>query len=107
MLGIATSAKSLSSLTAQLPEIDLIFPPHILGQSTIENVQSGILNGAIASIEGLITKLKNEVFPNEEIIVELYSIDELKKMVRENKIIQSMHVTCILYALEKIGELSY
>ena len=44
---------------------------------------------------------------NEEIIVELYSIDEIKKMVRENKIIQSMHVTCILYALEKIGELSY
>ncbi len=44
---------------------------------------------------------------NEEIIVELYSIDELKKMIRENKIIQAMHVTCILYALEKLGELSY
>ena len=44
---------------------------------------------------------------NEEIIVELYSMDELKKLVRENKIIQSMHVTCILYALEKLGQLSY
>ena len=44
---------------------------------------------------------------NEEIIVELYSIDELKNLVRENKIIQAMHVTCILYALEKLGELSY
>ena len=44
---------------------------------------------------------------NEEIIVELISIDELKKMVRENKIVQSMHVTCILYALEKIGQLYY
>ena len=44
---------------------------------------------------------------NEEIVVELYSIDELKKMIRENKIIQAMHMTCILYALEKLGELSY
>src|SRR6187397_1893668 len=44
---------------------------------------------------------------NEEIIVELYSIYELKKLIRENKIIQAMHVTCILYALEKLGELSY
>jgi ADP-ribose pyrophosphatase len=44
---------------------------------------------------------------NEEIIVELYSIDELKKMIRANKIIQAMHITCILYALEKLGELSY
>ncbi|HET6767059.1 MAG TPA: NUDIX hydrolase, partial [Chitinophagaceae bacterium] len=44
---------------------------------------------------------------NEEIIVELYTIDEVKTMIREHKIIQSMHVTCILYALDKIGQLSY
>jgi ADP-ribose pyrophosphatase len=44
---------------------------------------------------------------NEEIIVELYTIDELKLMLKENKIIQSMHVTCILYALEKLNELKY
>ena len=44
---------------------------------------------------------------NEEIIVELIPIEELKKLVRENKIVQSMHVTCILYALEKLNELKY
>lgn len=44
---------------------------------------------------------------NEEIIVELYSIEEVKQLLRENKIVQAMHVTTILYALEKIGELSY
>lgn len=44
---------------------------------------------------------------NEEIIVELYSIDELKRLLQENRIVQAMHVTCILYALEKLGELSY
>lgn len=41
---------------------------------------------------------------NEEIIVELYSLDELKQMLKDRKIIQSMHVTCILYALEKLNE---
>ena len=44
---------------------------------------------------------------NEEIIVELCSIDELKNLLKENKIVQAMHVTCILYALDKLGELSY
>ena len=44
---------------------------------------------------------------NEEIIVELYSINELKMLLKENRIVQAMHVTCILYALEKLGELSY
>ena len=44
---------------------------------------------------------------NEEIIVELYTIDDLKKLMRERKIAQSMHVACIMYALEKISELNY
>jgi ADP-ribose pyrophosphatase len=44
---------------------------------------------------------------NEEIIVELHSIDEVKHLVRQNKIVQAMHVTTILYALDRLGELSY
>jgi ADP-ribose pyrophosphatase len=42
---------------------------------------------------------------NEEIEVELLTIGEVRKLIRENKILQSMHVTCILYALEKLGEI--
>ena len=44
---------------------------------------------------------------NEEIELEFYTVDELKQLLKEQKIIQSMHFTCILYALEKIGELSF
>jgi 8-oxo-dGTP pyrophosphatase MutT (NUDIX family) len=43
----------------------------------------------------------------EEIEVVLMSITELKQLLRENKITQAMHVSCILYALEKMGELKY
>ena len=44
---------------------------------------------------------------NEEIEVVLLSIKELKQLLRDNKIIQSMHVACIMYALEKMGQLSF
>jgi ADP-ribose pyrophosphatase len=50
---------------------------------------------------------KQKLDHNEEIIVELFSVDEVKRLLRENKIVQAMHVTTILYALEKLGELSY
>jgi hypothetical protein len=40
---------------------------------------------------------------NEKIEVQLYSIDELKGFLRENKLLQSMHVTCILLGLQKMG----
>ena len=43
---------------------------------------------------------------NEEIEVVLLSMEELKQLLRENKILQAMHVSCILYALEKLDELS-
>jgi ADP-ribose pyrophosphatase len=48
-----------------------------------------------------------ELDHNEEIEIELITIDELKQMFRENKIVQAMHVTCIMYALERMGELKY
>ena len=44
---------------------------------------------------------------NEEIEVLLLTIDEVKHLLRTNKIMQAMHVTCLLYALEKLGELKY
>jgi ADP-ribose diphosphatase len=41
---------------------------------------------------------------NEEIIVELYTIQELKNLVAEHKIIQAMHVVGIMYALQRLDE---
>ena len=41
---------------------------------------------------------------NEDITVELYTLGELRTLMRENKIIQAMHVACILYAMNKLGE---
>ena len=50
---------------------------------------------------------KQELDSNEEIEVELFSVDEVKQLLRDKKIVQSMHVTCIMYALEKMHELKY
>ena len=44
---------------------------------------------------------------NEEIEVYLFSIDEVKQLLKENRIIQSMHVTTLFYALERMGEMKY
>lgn len=43
----------------------------------------------------------------EELELELFSIGEVKQLVKENKIKQSMHVTCFLYAMEQLGQLQY
>ena len=48
-----------------------------------------------------------ELDHNEEIEVHLFSIDEVRQMLRENKIVQSMHVTALFYGLKKLGALEY
>jgi 8-oxo-dGTP pyrophosphatase MutT (NUDIX family) len=50
---------------------------------------------------------EQELDHNEEIEIYLFTVDELKQLLRENKIIQSMHVTAIFYALAKLGSIQY
>lgn len=42
---------------------------------------------------------------NEEIDVEVITLDELKKLIGENKILQALHVCTIMYGLEKLKTL--
>lgn len=49
--------QSLSTGTAQLPLIPLEMPASILGRSTQEALQSGVMHGFIASVEGMLTRL--------------------------------------------------
>lgn len=41
---------------------------------------------------------------NEEIEIVTVSLDELKRMVRDNEIVQALHLSCIFYALEKLAK---
>ena len=44
---------------------------------------------------------------NEEIEVYLFTIDEVKQMLKDNIILQAMHATCLFYALNKLNALQY
>jgi len=44
--------------------------------------------------------------PNEEIEVYLYTYEELKQLLKDNGIVQSMHVTAFFYAFQRLGHFS-
>ena len=50
---------------------------------------------------------KQNLDETEDLEVMVLSIEELKDLVRQNKIVQSLHITCIFYALERLGYLAY
>jgi ADP-ribose pyrophosphatase len=50
---------------------------------------------------------KQELDDFEDIEVHLLQLEEVKRMLKENEIVQSMHSTALFYALHKMGELSF
>ncbi len=55
--GMATMAKALQLATSKLPEVALTAPDAIIGKTTVTSIQSGIVNGHVAMIEGLLKRI--------------------------------------------------
>lgn len=50
---------------------------------------------------------EQELDHNEEIEIYLYTVDELRELLNDNGIIQSMHVAALYYALQKLGLMKF
>ncbi len=59
--GVQIALQSLESMTAQLPRIQLKAPAKAIGGNTIDAMQSGLVYGNAASIDGLIDRITEEV----------------------------------------------
>lgn len=67
--GLKMRFKALHNFTARLPLIDNVpSDAPLLGQSTKESIQSGVVNGSCAEIEGMIARYETELGPMRIII---------------------------------------
>ncbi len=59
--GLRTSVDALADRAAQLPAIPLTPPGHMIGQNTVECMQSGALYGHAAMLDGLVERVETEL----------------------------------------------
>lgn len=59
--GLKVSLNALVKSTALLPEIDVAVPKKVLGNNTIDAMQSGVTYGSAVQVDGLIELIKKEV----------------------------------------------
>ena len=59
--GLRVSLDALVTRAAKLPRIEIATPKHIIGRNTVESMQSGILYGYVALVDGLVDRLKTEM----------------------------------------------
>ena len=59
--GIRTALDALTAKAAQLSGIELVAPKKAIGKNTVECMRSGIVNGNAASVDGIITRMEEEL----------------------------------------------
>jgi type III pantothenate kinase len=66
--GIGVSIETLFSKTARLPLVDFREPAQLIGNTTVECIQSGFYYGALGMIDGIVERLVQELGPRTKII---------------------------------------
>lgn len=59
--GVKISLNALTQGTALLPSVSLEAPKNAIGENTVECIQSGVVYGTAAMVDGLIARIKNEL----------------------------------------------
>lgn len=68
LAGIGLSAQALFQRTAKLTTVELKAPPSIIGRNTTHAIQSGLIYGYVALVEGMVARFKEELGQETKII---------------------------------------
>ncbi|MBA2349433.1 MAG: type III pantothenate kinase [Solirubrobacterales bacterium] len=66
--GVELSLDALTTRGAKLPKIDLMAPRHAIGKSTVEAIRSGVIYGYAGQVDGLVTRLMEELGEEAEVL---------------------------------------
>lgn len=59
--GISLSAEALFARAARLPKTEIVKPPQALGRNTVHAMQSGLVFGYVAMVDGVVERLREEM----------------------------------------------
>lgn len=59
--GMQASAASLFSRTARLTRVELTAPSSVIGKSTVEAIQSGLIFGTAGEVDAIVTRIQGEL----------------------------------------------
>jgi type III pantothenate kinase len=66
--GIMSAAEALFTRAAMLPRVELTHPKRAIGTNTIAAMQSGVIFGYVALIEGLVARIQKELQEKAKVI---------------------------------------
>lgn len=101
--GVRLAVDALSHNTAKLPSVEIIKTKNVVGRSTIESIQSGVFYGALGACRELITRIKEETFPDKHVTVlatggfaSLFSEYELYDLIAPDLVLQGIRLAMVM-----------
>lgn len=88
--GLQTALRSLTGNTAQLPDVQLVSPPSVLGKNTIHAIQSGLVLGFAGLVDSIIGRTEKELGEALTVVATgglsevLFSVSEKIEIIDEN-----------------------
>ena len=99
--GIKLASEALTSGTAKLPRFALAKPEHVIGRTTLTNLQSGMFHGYVGMVMNLVQKMKAEL-GGEALVVATGGMAVL--LAEEAKVIDKLDGLLTLKGLRLIYE---
>lgn len=67
--GINISAEALFQRAARLPRVEVRKPPVVIGQNTVDAMQSGLFFGYVEMVDGLVRRMRTELEAGDRAVV--------------------------------------
>lgn len=66
--GVEISLNALTERAAKLPQVELTEPERLIGRTTLEAIQSGVIYGFAAQIDGIVDRMRDELGDETQVI---------------------------------------
>jgi len=101
--GLNLSAEALFQRAARLYKVDLIFPPAVIGHSTVTAMQSGLMWGYVSLVDGLARRIVDELGQPARVIA---TGGLAGLLAQHSEMIQEVDQDLTVYGLYRIWELN-
>lgn len=102
--GLRASARALADLAAQLPVIEVRAPRSAVGKNTREAMQSGVVLGEAARIDGLLDMLTAEIGENAKVVLTGNDAATMAALLRHDAVVEEHLTLRGLFAMYRINE---
>ncbi len=99
--GFTVASEALFARAARLPRVDFKRPSHLIGTNTVASIQSGIWYGYLGLIDGVLTRMKEEV-AGVRAVVATGSLDGA--MIEESRLIDRWDPDLTMLGLKLVHE---